>query len=131
MAELRLRSLARDDGEAHSTLKTLMLLPFDFALLRKFAEANSKPALDRLGGVSNANVVGGRDPELQVVVDPEKLAARGLTIQNVRQALRASNKDTSGGDLWEGKRRYVVRTLGQFRSPEQVERQLLTVHDGQ
>jgi HAE1 family hydrophobic/amphiphilic exporter-1 len=38
----------------------------------------------------------------------------------VRNALRQQNRDISAGDLWEGKRRYVIRTLGRFRSPEQV-----------
>ena len=40
--------------------------------------------------------------------------------EDVRQALRSRNRDTSGGDFWEGKRRYVVRTLGEFQSPEEV-----------
>jgi multidrug efflux pump subunit AcrB len=65
-----------------------------------------------------------------VTVDPQKLAARGLTISDVRRVLRDQNKDTSGGDIWESKRRYVVRTLGQFRSPEQVAEQILAIHDG-
>ena len=44
--------------------------------------------------------------------------------------LRGQNRDTSGGDFWEGKRRWVVRTLNQFRSKEHVERQLLAVRNG-
>ena len=75
-------------------------------------------------------MLGGLDDELQVIIDPERLAARQLTITDVRGVLRGQNQDTSGGDYWEGKRRWVVRTLGQFRSPEQVERQLLAVRDG-
>jgi protein gp37 len=35
-------------------------------------------------------------------LDPERLAARQLTINHVRFALRGQNKDTSGGDFWEG-----------------------------
>src|SRR5690606_2375813 len=62
--------------------------------------------------------------------DPQKLAARRLTIADVRDVLRGQNKDTSGGDYWEGKRRYVVRTLGQFDTPEHVESQLLAIRDG-
>ncbi|MCA9103680.1 MAG: efflux RND transporter permease subunit, partial [Planctomycetales bacterium] len=52
------------------------------------------------------------------------------TLSQVRNVLRSQNEDTSGGDFWEGKRRWVVRTLGQFREPEQVEDQLLAVRDG-
>ena len=39
----------------------------------------------------------------------------------MRRALIAQNLDTSSGEVHEGKRRWAVRTLGQFRSPEQVE----------
>src|SRR6185503_10069174 len=102
----------------------------DIAKFRKFAEDYIEAALERVEGVSNANVMGGREEELQLIIDPEKLAARGLTINQVRLALRAQNEDTSAGDFWEGKRRWVVRTLGQFRSEEQVAAQLLTVVKG-
>jgi HAE1 family hydrophobic/amphiphilic exporter-1 len=80
--------------------------------------------------VSSADLVGGREDELQVIVDPQLLAARTLTIEDLRLALVNQNQDTSGGDLWEGKRRYVIRTLGQFRSPEQVEGVIITRRDG-
>jgi len=92
----------------------------DVTTLRRFCEDRLEPLFERVDGISNANVFGGRTEELQVIVDPQRLAARQLTIADVRTALRGVNKDTSGGDIWEGKRRYVVRTLGQFRSPEQV-----------
>jgi HAE1 family hydrophobic/amphiphilic exporter-1 len=131
LAELRLRRLVRAHEEQYPGLKELLPAAVDISLERKFAEDTIEALFERVDGVSNANVIGGRDPELQVVVDPEKLAARQLTIQNVRTALRAQNKDTSAGDLWEGKRRWVVRTLGQFRTTKQVEEQLLAVHDGQ
>ncbi len=131
LAELRLRRLVAKQGEKHPELSQLLPPAIDVPSMRKFAEDEIEAQFERVSGVSNSNVLGGRDPELQVVVDPEKLAARGLTIQNVRQALRAQNKDTSGGDLWEGKRRWVVRTLGQFRDPAQVEHQILsTAPDG-
>ncbi|WP_254507908.1 efflux RND transporter permease subunit [Anatilimnocola floriformis] len=102
----------------------------DVTTLRKFAEDYIESALERVEGVSNANVLGGREEELQVVVNPEHLAARGLTINDIRVALRGQNEDTSAGDYWEGKRRYVVRTLGQFRSPEQVENAIVARRDG-
>jgi HAE1 family hydrophobic/amphiphilic exporter-1 len=102
----------------------------DISTLRKFAEDFIEAAFERVEGVSNANVLGGREEELQLRIDPQKLAARNLTINDVRQALRGQNEDTSGGDYWEGKRRYVVRTLGQFRSPEQVESVILSRQDG-
>ncbi|MCO6457718.1 MAG: efflux RND transporter permease subunit, partial [Pirellulaceae bacterium] len=126
LAELRLRRMAAE----HPEVEQLLPNQIDVPKLRRFCEDVIEAQFERVPGVSNANVMGGEEEELQVVVDPQKLAARELTITDVRNALRAQNKDTSGGDLWEGKRRYVVRTLGQFRSPEQVEQQILTVHNG-
>ena len=126
LAQLRLRRLAAQ----HAEMQPLLPAEIDIPTLRKFCEDQIETQFERVPGVSNANVTGGRDPELQVVVDPQKLAARQLTIMDVRLALRAENKDTSGGDFWEGKRRYVVRTMGQFRSPEQVANTILAVHEG-
>ena len=126
LAELRLRRLAKQ----HPQVAELLPPDIDVPTMRKFAEDMIEAQFERVPGVSNSNVFGGRDPELQVVVDPQKLAARQLTISQVRAALISENKDTSGGDFWEGKRRWVVRTLGQFRSPEQVEDQILAISEG-
>ncbi len=122
----RLKELAEKDPR----VQTFLPKERDVTTLRKFAEDYIESALERVEGVSNANVLGGREEELQVVVNPEHLAARGLTINDIRLALRGQNEDTSGGDYWEGKRRYVVRTLGQFRSPEQVENAIVARRDG-
>jgi HAE1 family hydrophobic/amphiphilic exporter-1 len=118
---LRLRRLAAKDPRVNAWLPPER----DITTLRKYSEDFIESALERVEGVSNSNVLGGREEELQLVIDPQKLAARNLTINDVRQVLRGQNEDTSGGDFWEGKRRYVVRTLGQFRSPEQVESVIL------
>jgi len=127
VAIMRLRNLAKEHAEF------VELLPppdLDVTELRRFAEDEIEARFERVPGVSQSNVIGGLEDELQVVVDPEKLAARQVTLSEVRRVLQTQNKDTSAGDFWEGKRRYVVRVPGEFRSPEQVEQQLLAVHDG-
>lgn len=127
VAMLRLRMLA----DKHPEVKEL--LPPDsleVTQLRRFAEDEIESRFERVSGVSQSNVIGGLEEELQVIVDPQLLAARQLTLPHVRRVLQGQNADTSAGDFWEGKRRMVVRTLGQFRSPEQVEDQLLAVRDG-
>ena len=111
----RLRELCQKHPKAQSLLPTGV----DVTTQRRFAEDFIESRFERVPGVSNSNVMGGREDELQVIVDPQRLAARQLTIIDVRNALRA-NIDVSGGDFWEGKRRYVVRTLGERRSVEQV-----------
>ncbi|QDU75150.1 Multidrug resistance protein MdtB [Bremerella volcania] len=102
----------------------------DIQTLKRFAEDEIEARFERVKGVSQSNVIGGLEDEIQVIVHPERLAARSLTVSDVRRVLSGQNEDTSAGDFWEGKRRWVVRTLGQFRTPEQVENQLLAVRDG-
>lgn len=126
LAMLRLRALAREHSEVHKLLPDQV----EVTKLRRFAEDVIESRFERVPGVSQSNVIGGLEDELQVIVDPEQLAARQLTIADVRTVLRGQNEDTSAGDFWEGKRRWVVRTLGQFRSPSQVEAQLLAVRNG-
>ncbi|MDP6346039.1 MAG: efflux RND transporter permease subunit, partial [Alphaproteobacteria bacterium] len=76
--------------------------------------------LERVPGVSRVNAYGGSERELRIVIDPQKMARYGLTVPHVVAALRAANTSMSGGDVVEGKRRYVVRTEGEFTTPEQV-----------
>lgn len=121
----RLREAAKEHPEVAAILPPDLNVPG----MRRFAEDTIEARLERVAGVSNANVLGGLEEELQVVVDPQRLAARQLTIDDVRRVLRNQNQDTSGGDFWEDKRRYVVRTLNQFRTPEQVGEQILTTQN--
>jgi len=59
----------------------------DLTTLRRFCEDNIESRFERVTGVSNCNVVGGREEEMQVVVEPDLLANSGLTYEAVRVAL--------------------------------------------
>jgi HAE1 family hydrophobic/amphiphilic exporter-1 len=126
---LRLRRLM-DATAKHPEFKELLPPDIDVNKMRTFAEDVIEAAFERVDGVANSNVFGGREDELQVIVDPQRLAARGITVERVRERLLARNRDTSAGDYWEGKRRYVVRTIGQFASPQEVEEVVLARRDG-
>ncbi len=121
----RLQELAKE----YPALNQLIPEEIDITLLRKFAEDVIEARFERVDGVSDSQVFGGREEEMQVILDPEKLAARHLTIIDVKNALRSHNKDTSGGDFWQGKKRYIVRTLGQYRSPEEIEDTIISYQE--
>ncbi|MGB1547745.1 MAG: efflux RND transporter permease subunit, partial [Alphaproteobacteria bacterium] len=76
--------------------------------------------LERVPGVSRANVYGGSERELQIVVDPQKMARYSLTVPEIAEKLRRENVSISAGDVEEGKRRYVVRTEGELTTLERV-----------
>jgi len=102
----------------------------DVELYRDFAEDVIKTAIERVPGVAQSSVYGGYDRELQVIVDPQALAARQLTIQDMTTALTRENANISAGAFDEGKRRYIVRTVGQFHDPTDVEKVVIRGGDG-
>jgi len=126
LALLRLRRVVA----AHPELAGLLPPEIDVTKLQRYAEDQIEARFERVSGVANSNVIGGQEDEVQVIVDPQALAARGLSIADVRRAMGQASRDTAGGDLWEGKRRYVVRTLGQFRSLDDVRALVLARRDG-
>ena len=101
----------------------------DLTLMRDFLEDNVRPRMESVLGVSEVTVSGGAERQIQLWLDPEALAAVGLNVADVRAALRARNRDVSGGVLEEGKRRYLLRTVGRFDSAEAVQ-QLILLRQG-
>ncbi|MDX1388612.1 MAG: efflux RND transporter permease subunit, partial [Acidobacteriota bacterium] len=102
----------------------------DVETLHDWVDDQVKPRIERVPGVAQSNIFGGRERELQVIVDPDALAVRKITMTDVATALSSENKDYSGGDFDEGKRRYLVRTAGDYRTPEDVENVIIKSVDG-
>ncbi len=102
----------------------------DMQHLFTFLDEEVKPQLERVDGVAQINVFGGREQEMQVVVDPAALAARQITVPELMTALDRENRNVSGGDFTEGKRRYIVRTVGEYTSPEEIEDVVVAVRGG-
>ncbi|MCF7222235.1 efflux RND transporter permease subunit [Lysobacter sp. TLK-CK17T] len=105
-------------------------LDLDLDMMRDYVEDSVRPRLERVPGVSLVQVGGGAERQVRVEVDPQRLAERGLDMGDVRDALRARNIDSSGGDLESGKRRYLVRTVGRFRDPGAVADLIVAERDG-
>jgi multidrug efflux pump subunit AcrB len=89
--------------------------------MRDFLEDNVQTFIERVPGVDSVRLRGGEDPQIKIYVDPVKLAERDIRLIDVRNAIRARNRDVSGGDLDSGKRRYLLRTRGRFDSLQEIE----------
>ncbi|MGI9379772.1 MAG: efflux RND transporter permease subunit [Methyloligellaceae bacterium] len=76
--------------------------------------------IERVDGVAGVNIFGDTERELRVIVDPVKLAKFKMTVSEVVGRIRSANASITGGDISEGKRRYVVRTEGDLQTVEQV-----------
>ena len=95
----------------------------DRALNEIFEEVEDviSPRLERVAGVGAVWRFGGQKREVHVVLDQRSMAARGVTIADVRDAIVNENRTTKGGQISEGKRRTVVRTLGEFSDVRRLE----------
>lgn len=98
---------------------------FDVRTLQDFAQDRIKPRLERVEGIAEINVLGGREREVQVRVDPIRLAQFGLTYLQLFEALRAENVNISAGTIEEGKSDIALRTVGRFRSVSEIQETII------
>jgi multidrug efflux pump subunit AcrB len=102
----------------------------EIVALRDWAEEYVQTPMERVPGVASVGMRGGAERQLRVYVDPVRLAERGIRLSELRDVIRARNQDVSGGDLDSGKRRYLLRTIGRFDSPEELEDLVIAERDG-
>ena len=92
----------------------------DINMMLDFVDDHVRPVFERVPGVSQVQVRGGARRQIQIQTDAAKLAARGLSLTDLREAIRARNTDVSAGDIDSGKRRYLLRTVGRFDTLDEL-----------
>ena len=88
--------------------------------LRHIAEHDVKRRLESLNGVAAVQVKGGLEEEFLVALDESKLSQLRLDITQIGQRLQAGNVNMPGGNLREGQTEYVIRTLNEFKTIEEI-----------
>jgi HAE1 family hydrophobic/amphiphilic exporter-1 len=97
--------------------------------LRRFADDDLKKHLEPVAGVAAVKVGGGLEDEIEVLIDQQKLARLGIDINDVNTRLKNENVNASGGRIDEGSQRFLVRTINQFKTLDEM-RELLVKIDG-
>ncbi len=92
----------------------------DMTTLRDIGQYTIRPQLARLPGVADVRVLGGNIREFHIEVDPEKLAARNITVQQVTDAVKNSNVIESPGLIEENHHLDLVLVSGQAVAPEEL-----------
>ena len=90
------------------------------AELHEHAERLVQRALEKLPGVAAVQLHGGDEEEVRVELDPARLAALGVTADEVAQAIRRDNINRPGGALTDQRSRYLVRTVHEARTPAEL-----------
>jgi len=88
--------------------------------LRTYAEEQIKRKLESVSGVASVKVGGGLENEIQVLIDQQKTSQLNISVEEIIQRLKDENVNTSGGRVEEGNQEYLVRTLNQFRTLDEM-----------
>ncbi|MDQ6788438.1 MAG: efflux RND transporter permease subunit [Acidobacteriota bacterium] len=92
----------------------------DAASLRDLATYTIRPRLARLAGVANVAIAGGKVREFHVEIDPEKLAARNVTLSQVSDAVKNANIVASPGLIEENHQLELALVSGRATTPDQL-----------
>ncbi len=98
--------------------------------IRRIAELQIKRSLEPIKGVAAARVRGGLEEEIHVLLYSGALASARLSLQHVTERLAQENINIAGGTIKDGGADYMVRTLGEFASVEEIGSTVVATRDG-
>jgi hydrophobic/amphiphilic exporter-1 (mainly G- bacteria), HAE1 family len=102
----------------------------DLREVTEIARKEIKEDVETLRGVGSVTLVGGRERAINVILDTDRLTAYGLSIEQVKAALRAENVEVPGGHVAQGQRELVLRTMGRIERVEDFERLIVASVQG-
>lgn len=101
----------------------------DLSQLRSIQDWFLKYELQTVSGVSEVATIGGMVKQYQVVIDPDKLRAYGISLDQVRKAIQNANQEVGGSVIEMAEAEYMVRSGGYIKSLEDLETIPLTVSE--
>jgi len=87
--------------------------------LYEIADRQVQDAVESVGGVGQALIIGGQKRAINIWIDANRLAAYRIPILQVRDAVARQNANIPGGRVDEGRREVVLRTMGRFPDPRE------------
>jgi hydrophobic/amphiphilic exporter-1 (mainly G- bacteria), HAE1 family len=106
------------DTDAAPVVRIAVSAPTSLREITEVADKKIKQRIESINGVGQVRMIGGRDREIQVWVDPDKMRAYNVPVSEVSNAVRLQNLEFPGGRVDEGKTELTVRTMGKITKPE-------------
>jgi len=114
------KSLATQDTTKTKDSQQIELTDQGIKALRIYAEEQIKRQLESVVGVASVKVGGGLENEIQVLVDQQKTSQLNITVSEIIKRLKDENVNASGGRVKDGSQEYLVRTLNQFQTLDDI-----------
>ncbi len=106
------------DSDAAPVLRIVVSAPTNIRDVTEVARKQVKERIESINGVGQVTIIGGRQRQVNVWVDPDKMRAYNITPGQVSNALRVQNIEFPSGRLDEGQTETSVRTLGKIKKVE-------------
>jgi HAE1 family hydrophobic/amphiphilic exporter-1 len=107
------------DSDAAPVLRIVVSAPTNLRDVTETAKTQVKEKIESVSGVGQITIIGGRERQINVWVDPDKMRSYNVTPAEVTTALRLQNIEFPSGRLDEGQRETSVRTLGKIKKAEE------------
>jgi len=98
--------------------------------LREIAEDTIIPRIEQTPGIATASVSGGREKIIRVEIPQNRLEAYGLTVTQIQQMLGTQNIQTSAGTIIEGGMSYILTTMGEYGSLDEIKNTVVSYKGG-
>ncbi|MBN1594296.1 efflux RND transporter permease subunit [candidate division FCPU426 bacterium] len=109
-----------DVADAPILIFALLSETISTEFMREIADKELKEPLNRVSGVSNVEISGGRERKILVEIDQSRLQSYNLSIEHVVKVLNDNNVNLLAGNFERGDYRYLVRAIGQFMTVEGI-----------
>ncbi|MBP2660772.1 MAG: acriflavin resistance protein, partial [Firmicutes bacterium] len=98
--------------------------------IRKLAIDVVKDELQRMDGVAQVDVFGATDREIQIYIDPKKIESYNISFQQIHDAINDQNLNTPGGKVNEKGTELTVRTMGKYKSIDDIKNTIVANQQG-
>ena len=98
--------------------------------LRRLADREIKRELEAIPGVAAVKVKGGLEEQIHVDLNEQRISLMGLDVSEINQALDQANVNLPGGQMREGLTWYLVRTINEFRTVDEIRRLIVADKEG-
>ncbi|HTW65819.1 MAG TPA: efflux RND transporter permease subunit [Bryobacteraceae bacterium] len=96
----------------------------------EYAETVMAQRISTVSGVSQVQVFGGQKYAVRIQLDPDRLAARGIGIDEVQAAIQANNSNLPTGKLYGAKQAFTVQSSGQLTDAAEYRQMIVTYRNG-
>ncbi|HOL63515.1 MAG TPA: efflux RND transporter permease subunit, partial [Elusimicrobiales bacterium] len=102
----------------------------DIVNLTETVKKKVKESIETVNGVGSVDIVGGREREVHIILNPLKMQSYGISVKQVTDAIKQQNVEIPGGNVEQKDMDFVLRTMGRIKKVSEFNDILITSYNG-